>query len=369
VTAAPQQETRNVNDETSARFEDLLHELRFHSAGLEEPGASCAAQLDRMARVGVMAWGIPSQFGGIEMSVAGQVAGFERLASACLVSTFVLSQRNAAVSRIAASENESLRAELLPRFAQHEVMATVGISHLTTSRQHLRKPAVLAEPDGDGFRFEGDVPWVTGAAISDFVLTGGTLSDGRQLLALLPTKDPTVSVGAAPPLLALNASQTASLTLQRTFIARDRIVAGPIDRVVASATGGTGSVTTSALAVGAAAGVLEHFANEVEKRPELAEIVAPFEVERETISHAIADHLEAMSGGSTPRMSSEAIRQRANSLVLRVSQAYMAASKGAGFVTGHPAERAVREAMFFLVWSCPQPVVNAALRQFACLAG
>lgn len=358
-----------MSNRPSVPFEDLLQELRFHSAELEKPDASCAAQLDRMAGAGVMAWGIPRQFGGTDMSAAEQVAGFERLASACLVSTFVLSQRNAAVSRIVGSQNESLRAELLPRFAQHEVTATVGISHLTTSRQHLSRPAVLAEPAGDGFRFKGDVPWVTGAAISDFVLTGGTISDGRQLLALVPTKDPTVSVGAASSLLALNASQTASLTLQGTFIARDRIVAGPIDRVVTSATGGTGSVTTSALAVGAAAGVLDHFASEVEKRPELAEIVAPFELERVTLSHAIADHLEATSVGSTPRMNSEMIRQRANSLVLRVSQAFMAASKGAGFVTGHPAERAVREALFFLVWSCPQPVVTAALRQFACLAG
>jgi hypothetical protein len=54
--------------------------------------------------------------------------------------------------------------------------------------------------------------------------------------------------------------------------------------------------------------------------------------------------------------------------VLRATQAQLAASKGAGFVRGHPAERAVREAMFFLVWSCPQPVLAAALREFACLA-
>ena len=52
----------------------------------------------------------------------------------------------------------------------------------------------------------------------------------------------------------------------------------------------------------------------------------------------------------------------------RATQADLAASKGAGFVAGHPAERAVREALFFLVWSCPQPVLAAALRGFACPA-
>jgi hypothetical protein len=132
------------------------------------------------------------------------------------------------------------------------------------------------------------------------------------------------------------------------------------------AAGGTGSVTTSALAVGAAAGVLEHFAAEAIKRPELEEIVRPLAEERAAIS---ADIRRLLASPQPPAgLSSESIRRRANSLALRASQAYLAASKGAGFVRGHPAERAVREAMFFLVWSCPQPVVNAALRQFACLA-
>jgi len=73
----------------------------------------------------------------------------------------------------------------------------------------------------------------------------------------------------------------------------------------------------------------------------------------------------AVTNGLTP--SAESVRQKANSLVLRAAQAYLAASKGAGFVVGHPAERTVREAMFFLVWSCPAPVVSAALREFACV--
>ena len=75
------------------------------------------------------------------------------------------------------------------------------------------------------------------------------------------------------------------------------------------------------------------------------------------------------SSGGEPPVSAAMLRQRANSLVLRVTQAQLAASKGAGYVSGHPAERAVREALFFLVWSCPQPVVAAALREFACLTG
>ena len=53
----------------------------------------------------------------------------------------------------------------------------------------------------------------------------------------------------------------------------------------------------------------------------------------------------------------------ANSLVLRATQVLLAATKGAGYVAGHRAGRLAREALFFLVWSCPQPVVTANLRE------
>jgi alkylation response protein AidB-like acyl-CoA dehydrogenase len=62
------------------------------------------------------------------------------------------------------------------------------------------------------------------------------------------------------------------------------------------------------------------------------------------------------------------LRQRANSLALRASQAALAAAKGAGYVAGHPAGRWCREALFFLVWSCPQPVLQANLCELAGIA-
>ena len=45
------------------------------------------------------------------------------------------------------------------------------------------------------------------------------------------------------------------------------------------------------------------------------------------------------------------LRADSNSLVVRAAQAALTATKGAGYVTGHPVERLVRESLFFLVWS------------------
>jgi hypothetical protein len=55
------------------------------------------------------------------------------------------------------------------------------------------------------------------------------------------------------------------------------------------------------------------------------------------------------------------LRAQANTLVVQSTQAALIASKGTGFVHPHPAQRWVRQAMFFLVWSCPWPAATATL--------
>ncbi len=292
---------------------------------------------------------------------------YEKLASACLTTTFVLTQRNAACQRIANSDNHEIKAELLPPLCAGESFATVGISHLTTSRQHLTKPAVSAVETQSEFVLNGTVPWVTGAPAAEHLVSGGTLADGRQVLLAVPATLKGVEVKPPMQLLALSASQTATVAFTEVHVPRRYLLAGPVEHVMRIGGGGAGSLTTSALAVGVTRGILTRLSHEAERRPELIPICEALQAECKEASEDLypAATGTKTSSGSVP--TSELVRQEANSLVLRAAQAYLAASKGAGFVSGHPAERAVREAMFFLVWSCPQPVVSAALREFACV--
>ena len=69
-------------------------------------------------------------------------------------------------------------------------------------------------------------------------------------------------------------------------------------------------------------------------------------------------------GGSTPAAAAN-LRANANGLVLRATQAALTAAKGAGFLRSHPAQRRARQALFFLVWSCPRPAAEATLALLA----
>jgi hypothetical protein len=150
-------------------------------------------------------------------------------------------------------------------------------------------------------------------------------------------------------------------------VPKEFLIAGPVEDVMKTGQGGgAGSLTTSSLAIGLAASALNRFESETEKRPDLVESYEPLRNEWRNLH---ADLIRALSPdeNADEKLSAETIRRRANSLSLRSTQAYLAATKGAGFLASHPASRLVREAMFFLVWSCPQPLMHAALREFACL--
>ncbi|HVW00546.1 MAG TPA: acyl-CoA dehydrogenase family protein [Planctomycetaceae bacterium] len=344
---------------------DLLCQRLAGTAGdVESAGAWPAEQLGWMNSAGVMGWILPLEVGGAAISNVEMTERYIRLSQACLTTTFILTQRNGACQRIAASPNAELRAELLPGLLSGDLFATVGISHLSTSRQYLGKPSVEARLDGGRIQLNGYVPWVTGGAQANFIVTGGTLEDGTQILAAVPRGTVGVRVHAPQPLLALSASQTGAISLDAVEFDARYLVAGPAPHIMQQSSGGAGSLTTSALAVGVSAAALELLAGEANRRPELQEPTTALLAEAAELR---SDLLEAAAGERAPdaRLAPNAIRARANSLALRTTQAALAASKGAGFVVGHPAERLVREAMFFLVWSCPQPVLEAALCDFA----
>ncbi len=343
------------------RFDDLFRSL-FRDVVAEDDWPQ--ARLDVLGREGVLGWTVPTEYGGTEVGDLWLIEGYESVTAACLTTSFILTQRNAAIQRIANSTNSALKQRWLPEFCSNRVFTTVGISHLTTSRRHWQQPTVTAQPTTGGFVVNGEVPWVTGAEFAEFIVIGAILPDGREVLLAVSTS--LVGVKIQPParLLALNGSRTATLDLRNVFVASDQLIAGPSEQVLKQVgVGGSGSFTTSAIAVGHARRTIEFFRAEAERRVELRPIAEGFAEELEAARCALRCSVDPTSPAES-RLAVEEMRERANSLAVRSAQALLAVSKGAGFVSGHPAERQLREAMFFLVWSCPQAVLMANLQGF-----
>jgi alkylation response protein AidB-like acyl-CoA dehydrogenase len=363
---------------------ELCARLSEMAADLDRTGGWPTEQLRHCRDHGVFEWFLDTTWGGQAWNEEQIVRGYLALSAACLTTTFIITQRTGACRRIAGCNNNSLKQRLLPGLANGDLFATVGISHLTTSRRHLSAPTLAAEAIPGGFRLNGMSPWVTGGATADvLVLAAALVENGdvtdRQLLIAVPTDAPGVSVADPLPLVGVTASSTGPVQLHSVEIGEDWLIAGPMPNVMASGLGaGTGGYETSTLAIGLAQAAIDYLAREATRRVDL---LPPCLALRDEHQHVLNDLLSIARGdeaclavrgspgpvlnGPVGRPAPALLRQRANSLVLRASQAALAAAKGSGYVVGHPAGRWCREALFFLVWSCPQPVTAANLCELA----
>ncbi|HZT81473.1 MAG TPA: acyl-CoA dehydrogenase family protein [Gemmataceae bacterium] len=317
------------------------------------------ASWQALRRSGALRWCVPAAYGGEDRTGPDLLAGYERLAGACLTTCFILSQRDAAVRRIRDSGNEALCRELLPPLARGDAFATVGLSQLTTSRQHVR-PAMTARLTEAELVLDGAMPWVTGAERADWLVAGAVLADGRQVLAVVPRGTPGLRVGPPLPLMALEGSLTAEVRCEGAAVARRWLLAGPAQQVLATGRG-AGGLETSCLALGLAGAAVDYLTAEAAARPDLRATADRLEQARSSLR---AD-LHRAAGQVCSSEAAAQLRARANALVLRATQAALTAAKGAGFLRTHPAQRWARQAMFFLVWSCPRPAVEATLAYLA----
>jgi alkylation response protein AidB-like acyl-CoA dehydrogenase len=342
-------------DAVCATLLDLSIHVDQHAAWPEQSVSAC---ID----AGVFRWFLPEEFGGWNWNEFQVLTGYLRLSQSCLTTTFILTQWQAAVRRILNSANLELRSQIGKKLADGSCFVTVGISQLSTSRQHT-EPALKATPIHNGFVLNGFSPWVTAAPRADLFVLGASLNDGRQILAAVPGNAKGIKRNPGASLLALASSCTDKIELTSVEISNQDLIAGPIENVLlagASPGGGVGGLHTSILAIGLSMGAAEYLREQSYYRNSLRPVADKLSADVEVLRTMLE---QVMTG--KPLMSAAELRRRANTLVLRTTQAALQVAKGSGFAQGHPVGRWAREALFFLVWSCPQPVVDANLCDLA----
>jgi hypothetical protein len=137
------------------------------------------------------------------------------------------------------------------------------------------------------------------------------------------------------------------------------VLAGPASDLMSQPGAvGTAGLETSALALGQAHAALSALVQMAPQQIELAQSLEVLCQKWQTLWR----QLIAQARDEPDATPASTIRSGANTLVLRSTQAYLGVMKGTGFLKTEPAQRWARQALFFLVWSCPTPVAHAAIR-------
>lgn len=343
----------------NSALESLSKKLAKLATHYDVTGEWPAQSLDHLTQAGAWTWVIPQPLGGMGLDPLLQTQGYEAVAAGCMSTLLILTQRDGACEFIADSDNEPLKAELLPKLAAHEIMTSLGISQLTTSHQTGR-PALTAKPEGSGFVLHGFSPWVTGAAECQYLVIGAALPDGRQVLLAVPTDLQGIVIDPPMQLMAMQSSRTCEVHFKDAVVDERYVLRGPGERILASrstvkplvvATAGIGLAGTMVRLIESQA------AKSTGRLAEMAEeLSARYQALRDRLMTFAASLLEP--GQEVPKTE---IRVGVNDLLIRLAAGVLTYAKGSGLLRQRDAQRLVREAMFFLVWSAPEDVRTQTL--------
>jgi butyryl-CoA dehydrogenase len=334
----------------------VLPAIAGRATALDRSGDWPAEDLRDLGGIGVWRWFVPEQFGGEGIHPLELHLRYEAIASASLATALVISQRDSAVAWIESALDSGLREELLPGLARGEYFATIGIAQLTTSKQG-GPPQLRAVSQDGGYRLEGVIPWATGAAKAKFIVAGAVVEDGQQILFVLPTDLPGVSIERPLELVALRASWTSRFELRGARLDRRWVLRGPVAKAISGLSRGV-PLSQAFLVFGLCRGALDLISrHDSDRARSLAgQFGDQFLELRSEILALCQGGREADAAAAGPRL-----RASCNDLAARIAQTAVALYKGSALLVDHPAQRLAREAMFFLVWSCPDPAVDCTV--------
>ena len=344
----------------SLTFPQALEHIAERAGTVDTLSLWPADNIADLAACSAMSWAIPHADGGSQVDPVELHQRYEALCGACLTTGLVFTQRDAAVGFLVGSERTPTVQRLLHEMARGQTFCTIGISQLTTSRQHLPS-AVTATPAPGGYLLRGAIPWVTSLHHNDRVIAGAVLPDAAQLLVALDTHAPGVELGPPLPLAALTGSDTGEVRLHDVLVPHADILRGPCANALAGrALVREFKLTACVLPLGVAAAAIEQAASLALARSQacqdaIAELAAQHHrLRTEIYAAATSDQIDLSTQG--PRL-----RAAANSLAARATLAALELAKGHGFLAGEPAQRRAREALFFFVWSSPPAIIEQTL--------
>jgi len=335
---------------SQSTLNELTEGLDRLGTGYDLSGDWPEKSVELIAAAGAWRWNLPRAYGGEPVAHADLLRIYEAIAAGCVSTALISTQRDGAVELIAGSDNDALKSRWLPKLAGGKIYTTVGISQLTTSKRGGGKTLMTATPDGHGYRFDGMMPWATGAERAQIIVTGAVLPDQNQILACVPTDRDGISVDQPDNLFVLTQSRTSCVRCKDFRVEPDEIIRGPSERVLALRTP-VKPLVTSACGIGVATAL----AKIIEGLPEPArspftDVVTPLLDRYRQVRASIYEAADRLNDAKYEVPSTQ-IRVRVNELLMRLAITTLTLAKGSAFLSTRPAQRHVREAMFFLVWS------------------
>jgi alkylation response protein AidB-like acyl-CoA dehydrogenase len=311
-----------------------------------------------LGKLGAYGQAVSKEFGGTEQGILPALRAIETVSATCMSTGFITWCHNACAWYIQNSDNETLKANILPKIARGEVLAGTGLSNPMKHFAGIEKIAITAKPVTGGYVLNGMLPWVSNIDTDHYWAIAAKIENSENyLMAVVKGDWAGLSLRLNAHFIALEGTKTYSCVFRDVFVSEDWVLAAPCPEYVERIKPGF-ILTQVGMGLGLVAGCIDLIKktnrNKSHVNQYLDDSAEELEEELDTLrlkSYRLAETIHCGGKIFSQDILKETIQARisASELSLRASQSAMLHAGARAYVHGSDFERRLRESYFVAI--------------------
>jgi len=345
----------------------IRHEVMPAEAGIDETDEIPARLIAQAKEMGLYGYALPSEFGGLGLSVRQQVLLTIELGYTSPAFRSLFGTNNGIAGQVLVmGGTDQQRKQWLPRLATGEVVASFALTEPDAGSD----PSSLvtsAVADGDGWVIDGLKRYITNAPAADvfmvFARTDPEAPRGKGIgVFIVPSSLAGVSVAAKDHKMGQAGAWTADVSFSGVRVPREALVgeAAAAGYATAMKSLAHGRLVIAGMCVGVAARLIDESVSYARERTQGGHRIGEYQLVQAMLADSQTEYLAARAlvldaaeryeAGTDRRLAPSAAKYFASEAVGRIADRAVQIHGGSGYIRGIPVERLYRDVRLFRIY-------------------
>jgi acyl-CoA dehydrogenase len=345
----------------------IRREVMPAEAGIDEADEIPARLIAQAKEMGLYGYALPSEFGGLGLSVPQQVLLTIELGYTSPAFRSLFGTNNGIAGQVLVmGGTDEQRKHWLPRLASGEVVASFALTEPDAGSD----PSSLvtsAVPGGDGWVIDGLKRYITNAPAADvfmvFARTDPQAPRGKGIgVFIVPASLPGVSVAARDHKMGQAGAWTADVSFSGVRVPGNALVGEDAAAGYATAMRSLahGRLVIAGMCVGVAARLIDESVNYARERTQGGRTIGGYQLVQAMLADSQTEYLAARAlvldaaeryqAGTDRRLAPSAAKYFASEAVGRIADRAVQIHGGSGYIRGIPVERLYRDVRLFRIY-------------------
>jgi len=364
---------------STSEFDELIEVLRDFirsevmpaEAGIDESDEIPDRLITQAKEMGLYGYALPSEFGGLGLSVEQQVRLTMELGYTSPAFRSLFGTNNGIAGQVLVlAGTEGQRKQWLPRLASGEVVASFALTEPDAGSDPSRlvtSAVPVSGPDGDGWVIDGLKRYITNAPAADvfmvFARTDALAPPGKGIgVFIVPARLNGVSVAARDHKMGQAGAWTADVAFSGVRLPGDALVgeAAAAGYATAMRSLAHGRLIIAAMCTGVMARLIDESVSYASERSQGGRPIADYQLVQAMLADSQTEYMAARAlvldaaarydAGTDRRLAPSAAKYFASEAVGRIADRAVQIHGGSGYMRGVPVERLYRDVRLFRIY-------------------